>query len=125
MSARACATLALLAALAAALLGQTVAHPRPRIEDRRVPAVATAAAGGWLGLHGVALSWSPSPTPGVVYVVLRATSASGPWTAEGTVPGAYFLDPMPPAGTYWYEVVAKIGSGPESPPAGPVQVTVP
>jgi hypothetical protein len=82
------------------------------------------------GSPDVILSWTASPTPGVVgYNVYRGTTSGG----EGTTPlnstpvnGTTYADGNVTAGTTYYYVVTTVGSdGVQSAPSGETEATVP
>ena len=81
----------------------------------------------------IALTWAAPPVPVTSYIILRGTSASGPFTQIGSVTGTAtgFTDNSttdPPNGvvlntTYYYEVEAVNGTATSS-PSGIVSATV-
>ena len=75
--------------------------------------------------HFIVLNWNPSPTAGVTYSVYRGTSPAGEGgtpIASGLASGCTnptnctFTDiPLPATTTYYYTVVAVIGSAMSGP----------
>jgi hypothetical protein len=77
----------------------------------------------------VLLSWSANAEADLDgYMLYRATSAAGPWTALNTTPleAPEFTDANPPTGaaTAWYQVSARDATGNESARSSSVSVTL-